>query len=403
MKINALNVFAYKNYDYFFVGQIISRLGTWMQRTAVLWVVYMLTNSIFMVGVATFAEQSPSFVLSPLGGIVADRYDRNKVVIVTQIISAIQALLLTLTYFSGSHNIWFILFLSLILGIVNAFDIPARQAMVNELVPLKEMLPSAIAMNSSLNNCSRLAGPAVAAIMLAKYGATACFASNFVSFLAVIFCLFKIEIPSFEKTSKKKNGWSNFYDGISYVKSKPEIATILLLSALISLLVATYNTLQPYFAHDIFSGNAATYGYINASTGLGALISSFVVASQKNCDNLKRLLFINLLLLGVGLCILSFVHSLGLYLLVCMFCGFGIMSINPIANTIVQTASSKEMRGRVIGFFAMATMGSLPLGSMFIGWLAKIIGPETCQLTQGIVCLIIGFAFIPFLLIRESK
>lgn len=402
MEFNALRVFTSKNYNYFFVGQIISRMGTWMQRTAVLWVVYMLTNSVFMVGVATFAEQFPSFVLSPWGGIVADKYDRNKVVIVTQIVSALQALLLTLVYANGWHNIWLILCLSLFLGIANAFDIPARQAMVNELVPSNDMLPSAIAMNSSLNNFARLAGPALAGIVLAKYGATVCFASNFFSFLAVIYCLFKIKIEHVDNRTGRQNGWINFKNGISYVKAKPEIGTTLLLSALLSLLVATYNTLQPYFAHTVFHGDAATYGYINGATGIGALVSTLFIASQRNDGNLKRLLFFNLLVLGIGLCVMSFVRSFPLYLIISMFCGFGTMSTIPIANTIIQTSSSKEMRGRVVGFFAMATLGTLPLGSLIIGWLAKIISPQTCQLSQGVVCLIIGCSFIPFLLHKNQ-
>ncbi|MFT4022694.1 MAG: MFS transporter [Flavihumibacter sp.] len=166
---------------------------------------------------------------------------------------------------------------------------------------------------------------------------------------------------------------------------------------LISFLVTTYNTLQPFFAKDIFHGDAATYGYINAATGLGALVSTLLIASQKNGNNLKRILFGNLILLGFGLILMSYVQSLPVYLFMSILCGFGVMSVIPICNTIVQTVSSSQMRGRVVGFFAMATMGMLPLGAIVIGWLSRLIGARHCQLIQGIVCLLIAAVFSPFL------
>ncbi len=390
-------VFASKNYCYFFFGQLISKMGTWMQRTAVIWVVYTITHSVWMVGVATFAEQFPSFFLSPIGGMTADKYERNKIVIVTQIVSAIQAVVLTIIYFSGWHHIGLILSLSLVLGVANAFDMPARQAMVNELVPDMNLLPSAIAINSSLNNFTRLAGPAVAGIVMAKFGATACFASNAVSFIAVIFCLFKLKIPPMDRTNIGKHPWKDFSAGLIYTKNNKEIGTTLLLAASMCMLVSTYNTLQPFFAQDVFNGNAATYGYINAATGLGALASTLFIASQRNGSSLKGLLFSNLIMLGLGLIVMSYVHILSFYLLMSSICGFGAMSTIPICNTIVQTVSSSEMRGRVVGYFAMATMGTLPLGSLFIGWLTKIIGAQNCQFGQGIICLIIAIGFFHFL------
>ncbi|MFT4022693.1 MAG: MFS transporter [Flavihumibacter sp.] len=216
---NTFRVFHYRNYSYFFFGQLVSRLGTWMQRTAVLWVVYQMTHSLLMVGIATFAEQFPSFVLSPLAGITADRYNRNKVVIVTQLVSALQAVLLTLFYFIGWHYVWLILGLSLVLGIANAFDIPARQAMVNELVEDPALLPGAIAMNASMNNFARLAGPALAGLVLAVYGASACFAANALSFTAVIYCLFQLKVPPLESVEKGKKTWSNFREGLNYIKT----------------------------------------------------------------------------------------------------------------------------------------------------------------------------------------
>lgn len=399
---NAFRVFKSRDYRLFFTGQLISRIGMWMQRTAVIWVIYSMTNSVLMVGVATFAEQFPSFLLSPAGGITADRYNRYKILMVTQLVSALQAVLLTAFYMYGYHSVALLLGLSLMLGIANAYDIPARQAMVNDLVKSKDDLPAAIAMNSSLNNFTRLLGPALAGVVIANYGAAICFGSNAISFIAVIICLNMIRFPIYKAPLKRKKPWTDFKEGFYYMKKEPEISRTLLLCSLVSFFVITYNTLQPYFAKTVFHGDAATYGYMNAAVGLGAFTSTLFIASQKKTGNLKNILFFNLLLLGAGLIAMSFVKVLPVFILFCFICGFGTMSIMPICNTIIQTVSVAEMRGRVIGFFAMATLGTLPLGSLVIGWLSKYISAQHCQLGQGILCLIIGLFFYRFLMGKKK-
>ncbi len=401
---NAFRVFKSRNYSLFFSGQLISRMGMWMQRTAVIWAIYQLTDSILMVGLATFAEQFPSFLLSPMGGIVADKYNRYKVLMVTQIASAIQAVLLTVVYYSGYGSLWVLLSLSLLLGIANAFDVPTRQSMVNDLVNNIQDLPSAIAMNSSLNNLTRLIGPAVAGIVIAKYGATICFGFNAVSFIAVIVCISLMKLPRQRSSiDRQKSVWTNLREGWEYMIEQPQLRNAILLAVLISLFVATYNTLQPYFAEDIFKGGASSYGYINAATGLGALVSTLFIASQSSGSALRKILFYNLLLLGVGLIIMSTVRVYPLYLVMCTICGFGVMSVVPICNTIVQTASSPEMRGRVMGFFAMATLGALPLGSVLIGWVTKVVSAETCQAIQGTLCLLIVLSFYKMYKTKHQK
>ncbi len=394
---NAFRAFRAYNYRLFFTGQLISRVGMWMQRTAVIWIIYTLTDSVLMVGLATFAEQFPSFILSPVGGITADRYNRYRVLMVTQVTSALQAVALTITYHMGYHSLELLLSLSLILGIANAFDIPARQAMVNEIVEDKADLPSAIAMNSSLNNLTRLLGPALAGIVLAKYGATICFLTNAVSFIAVIVCLSLMKYPHHALHKAKKKIWTQFREGWEYTKSNAEIRQTLLLAASVSLLVSTYNTLQPYFAKNIFSGDASTYGYITAATGMGALVSTLYIASQQSNALLKKILLRNLFLLGAGLIIMSFVRVETFYLVMSFICGFGTMSVIPICNTIIQTVSNPQVRGRVLGFFAMATLGTLPLGSLLIGWITEFISAEHMQLIQGMICLVIAGLFTHFL------
>lgn len=393
---NTFRVFKSRNYSLFFYGQLISRIGMWMQRTAVIWVVYTLMHSVFLVGLTTFAEQFPSFLLSPAGGIAADRHDRYKVLMITQIVSAIQAVALTLVYHYSANPFWGLLGLSVLLGLANAYDVPSRQAMVNDIVANKDDLPSAIAMNSSLNNLSRLVGPALSGIVLAKYGATVCFVANAVSFVAVIICLTMMKFPE-QQIKRGKNAWADFRDGLTYTRSQKEISRILLLLGIVCLFVSTYNTLQPFYARDVFKGNAATYGFINAATGIGALTSTLFLASQKSSRRLKSILFVNLIILGFGLMIMSYIPILSVYLLLCFVCGFGTMSVLPICNTVIQTVSSAQMRGRVVGFFAMAAFGTMPLGSLLVGWLAKIIHPQTCTLIQGVVCLLIAAIFYRFL------
>lgn len=393
---NTLRAFKSRNYKLFFWGQLVSRVGMWMQRTAVIWLVYSMTQSVFMVGVATFAEQFPSFLLSPLGGVVADRFDRFKVLMITQVVSALQAVILTTLYVLNYHEVWLILLLSVILGIANAFDVPARQPMVNDLVESPDDLPNAIAISSALNNLARLIGPALAGWMIAKYGAALCFGSNAFSFIAVIIALNLMKLPK-QITDKSKKIKGDLKAGINYVKSTPDIAHTLLLAFLVCLLVAGYNTLLPAYAKDIFNGDAGTFGTISASIGIGAFVSTVYIAGLPPAANLKRILWANLFILGIALICFSYMPSYYIALIILFFCGFGTMSIIPICNTIIQVTSKPEMRGRVISFFAMAAFGAIPIGSVTIGWLSEIVGIRNCILLQGIIEIGIAISFYNFL------
>jgi MFS family permease len=394
---NTFRSFKSRNYSLFFFGQLISRVGTWMQRTAVIWVVYTMTHSVFMIGLTTFAEQFPSFLLSPAGGIAADRYSKQKLVLITQIVAALQATALALFYITGYHQVWLILSLSVVLGIANAFEVPARQSMVNDLIDNKEDLPNAIAINSSLNNLSRLLGPALSGFVLARYGAGVCFASNAISFIAVIASLAMMSIPKQAASAARKKLSADFKEGLTYVKRHQEIGNTVLLLALTCLLVNTYNTLIPVYAKEIFKGNAATYGYLSAFIGLGAVISTLSIASRKAGYNIKKVLRINIIIVGVALILFSYTHFFPANLLLATLAGFGTMSVIPISNTIIQLASSPAMRGRAISFFTMAAFGTIPIGALLVGWLSNYIGPQNCILAQGIIALVIAFCFRKFL------
>src|SRR6185312_16327723 len=268
-----------RNFALFFTGQLFSRVGMWMQRTAVIWVIYTETHSAFMIGVATFAEQFPSFLFSIRGGIIADKHDRYKVLLITQSLSALQAVILTIFAFMGNYNVLLILGLSVFLGIVNAYDVPVRQSMINEIIENKDDLPNAVALNSSLNNMARLAGPALAGFVLARFGADYCFLSNAVSFIAVIGAILMMRLPANIRGSHRLKSKGNFKEAIHYLSENKNIGVVILVAALSSFLVFPYVTLLPVYAKVIFKGNAATYGWLNAAIGVGALAGSFYLAA----------------------------------------------------------------------------------------------------------------------------
>ncbi len=396
-EIHTFRAFRSRNYTLYFMGQGTSLIGTWMQRTAVSWVVYTMTHSAFMLGLTVFASQFPSFVFSLFGGVVSDRYNRYKVILLTQFISMVQAILLAVLILSHHYLVWEILTLSTVLGIINAFDMPARQPLVHELIKDKDDLSNALALNSSMVNLARLAGPALSGIILEKFGAGTCFILNAVSFVAVIASLLTMKLPPYKATHIKKKVTTELIEGFTYLKQNPSIGMVMLMLTCISLLVLPYNTLLPVFAKVIFKGNAATFGYINSFIGLGAITGSFFLASLKPGTNLKRILLINTLILGVGLILFSHISYFPLAMLFAVISGFGTMSQGTICNTLIQTNTEAGMRGRVMSIVAMSLFGMLPIGSLLIGAVSQKIGAPNAILCQGVIAIIIALSFSKFL------
>lgn len=397
MNITTFKAFHSRNYRLYFSGQSISLMGTWMQRTAVYWLIYMQTHSAFMLGLAMFATQFPSFLLSPLGGVVSDRYNRYRVLLFTQCASLVQAILLTMLIVFTHYSVGEIFALSILLGTINAFDVPVRQALVHEIVGKKEDLPNAIALNSSMVNLARLIGPAVSGIVLEKLGAGTCFAVNAFSFLAVIVSLLLMRLPKFIQRPHTKKVFYEFQEGLKYLRHTPSIGLVILLLACVSLLVLPFSTLLPVYAKVIFKGNATTFGYLNSCIGLGAIGGTFFLASLKAGVNLKKILFINLLIFGAALTLFSHMTHLPVALLFAVMAGFGMMSQTTVTNTIIQTRTSAEMRGRVISYYAMAFFGMQPMGGLLIGTLSQNIGAPNTILAEGIAGIIIAIIFLPFL------
>lgn len=359
-----------------------------------------------MVGIAVFSIQFPSFLFSLIGGSVADRYNKYHVLLITQIASMVQAILMTLTVFFLHYTVTEILVLSALLGLINAFDVPARQSLVQFMVDNKEDLGNAIALNSSMVNLARLTGPAIAGVVLDTLGAGPCFLINAISFLAVISSLLMMRLPANMTVSNSKRVMQGLKEGISYVKTTHPIGIILIMMASISFLVLPYVTLFPVIAKTTLNGSASTYGYLNSFTGIGALGGAIFLASLKSHINLRRVLILVTIALGTGLILFSHTSSLVLALLFATIAGFSRMSQITLTNTLLQTNSSTEMRGRVMSYFTMAAFGMNPLGSLLVGSISQYVGTPITILSEGAAAILIAILFFPYLwkvvLIKEK-
>jgi MFS family permease len=384
----------YPNYRLYFIGQSVSLIGTWMQRMAVSWLVYRLTGSAFMLGMVTFASQIPTFLLSPYGGVISDRYNRYKILLATQIAAMIQAAVLAVMVLSGVYNMPAILILSVILGIINAFDTPARQSLLVALVGDKTNLPNAIALNSSVINLARLLGPTIAGAVLASMGEGVCFLLNAISFIAVIVCLLLMKLPGETYVKPAKNLWADFREGYDYLKRTYVLKNMILLLACISFLMMPFATLLPVVAKDVFNGDATTFGWLNGVTGLGALIGAFHLALVKPGKALDKIVLAATVVYGISLLLFASTTYLPLAMLIMTVTGFGMMTCIAGGNTFIQTHVADKMRGRVMSFYTMAFFGMQPFGSFLLGIIADYIGARYTLALQGAAGLLTAIVFI---------
>jgi MFS family permease len=374
-----------------------------MQRTAVIWVVYSITHSAFFIGVTIFAEQFPSFLFSIPGGIAADRYDRYKIIKITQVVSMIQSVMLAVLVLSGHTAVWAILMLSVLLGIINAFDVPARQALVHEVVADPSDLPNALSLTTAMASLAQLLGPALSGIVLSAFGAAVCFFINAASFGAVILSLLLMKQLVHQLKKPDKKVMAEFAEGFEYVRNTTGIGIVILMLAIVSLLVLPYNTVLPVFAKVIFKGNASTFGYITSFVGVGAVMGTIFLASRKPGAQLKRILFVSTLVMAAGLTCFSQAKNFPLAMFFAVLTGFGSVAQFTVCNIIVQSESEPKMRGRVIGILLMAIFGMMPLGSLLVGAVSQRIGAPATVLCQGIIGFAVALAFAGSLLKRQEN
>lgn len=391
----SLRALKYHNFRLYVIGQSISLVGTWMQRIAVGWLVYEMTHSAFMLGLVAFAGQIPMLLLSPYGGSYVDRHSRYRTLMGTQIASMLQAGLLALAVLTNHYSIELIIILSVILGIINAFDMPSRQSLMILLVKDNYDLQNAIAINSSMVTLARLIGPAVAGILLSTVGEGIAFLLNFLSFFAVIGCLLAMKLKVPPRTKNSDPFWMNLKQGYHYLRRKPALRNPIFLIGLISLIVAPYITLFPVFAQEVFGGDVEEFSWLNSIAGFGALIGAIYMTSLKTTRTLLKVIIVAGLLLTANLILFSFMKNFYAALFFVMLAETGLLISISSTNTYLQTHVEERMRGRVISYYAMAFSGLQPIGNLLMGLLAHSIGVSYTVLIQGVLGMVCVAVFIP--------
>jgi len=378
----------YRNYRLFFTGQIISLIGTWTQQIALPWLVYRLTGSEFLLGVVGFATQIPAFLVAPVAGVMADRWNRYRILLVTQTLSMLQALLLAILFFTGHIGIPNIILLAVFLGLINAFDMPTRQSFVISLVENKKDLSNAIALNSMMFNSARLIGPAVAGIIIAASNEGVCFAINTVSFLFVIASLLMMKITPTKANPARKHILLEFREGLAHVSGSAPLKYLLLLLALVSLTGMSYAVLMPVFADKMLQGGPGIFGLLMSFAGIGAMTGAAYLASRKTVRGLLKIIPLAITLFGFGLIIIAFSNTLWLALPLMFVIGLGMMTQMAASNTIIQTIVDDDKRGRIMSFYVMAFIGTAPFGSLLAGTLAGKIGVPYTLIIGGSLCVL---------------
>jgi len=378
----------HRNFRLFFIGQIISLTGTWMQVVAQSWLVYRLTGSAALLGIVGFVGNLPSLLFAPVAGVLADRMNRHRLLVATQVASMIQALLFAGLILADVIAVWHIIVLSCLLGFINAFDMPIRQSFVPDMLERKEDLSNAIALNSIMVNGSRLIGPSVAGILIAAVGEGYCFLINGLSFIAVIGALLAMKGYRKNKTARHEPVWQGMKTGFSYVFGFPPLSAVILLLALISLIGMPYIVLMPIFAKTILHGGPNTLGFLMAATGVGALVGAISLASRKNVRGLGKTLGLAAGIFGLGLVLFSFSRSIPLSILLMAITGFGMITEMAGSNTVLQTIADEDKRGRVMSFYTVAFRGMVPFGSLLAGTVASGIGAPHTLLIGGLVCIL---------------
>ncbi|MGD0572430.1 MAG: MFS transporter [Sedimentisphaerales bacterium] len=378
----------YRNYRLFFIGQIISLIGTWTQQIALPWLVYRLTGSKFLLGVVGFATQIPAFLLAPVAGVMADRWNRYRIILATQTLSMLQALLLAILFFTGHISIPNIILLAVFLGLINAFDMPTRQSFVIAMVENKEDLSNAIALNSMMFNSARLIGPAIAGIIIAASNEGVCFAINAVSFLFVIASLLMMKITPTKVNPDRKHILLEFREGLAHVSSFTPLKYLILLLALVSFTGMSYTVLMPVFADKMLHGGPGTFGLLMSFAGIGAMTGAAYLASRKNVRGLLKIIPLAIAAFGFGLILISFSSTLWFALPLMFVIGLGMMTQMAASNTIIQTIVDDDKRGRIMSFYVMAFIGTAPFGSLMAGTLAEKIGVPYTLAIGGSLCVL---------------
>lgn len=387
-----LRALANRNYRLFFLGQLISVSGTWMQSVAQSWLVYRLTDSAVWLGVVSFISLLPVFVLAPLGGALADHYSRHRIILLTQICSLLLALTLALLTLSARIELTHVIVLAALLGIVNAADIPARQSFVPQLVE-REQLLNAIALNSSMFNAARIIGPSLAGVVIAAVGEGWCFMINALSYLVVIGALLRMRLPAHKPVVRTETLWRHLGGGFRFVLATPPVRALLLLLGLMSLMAMPYAVLMPIFADRILGGGPNALGLLMAASGLGALLGALTLAGRRGVAGLGHWIAAAAATLGASLILFSSSRMLWLSALLLVPGGFSMMVQMASSNTLIQMMVPDALRGRVMAIYSMMFLGMAPFGSLWAGYAASVLSAPLTLTIGGGVCLLGALVF----------
>jgi MFS family permease len=363
----------------------VSLVGTWMQTVAQSWLVYRITGSSLLLGLVGFAGQIPVFLLSPVGGVVADRWSRHRIVLATQTTFMLLALGLAAATLGGDVGVGAVMAVAALMGIVNAFDVPARQALIVELVPSEDML-NAIALNSSMVNSARILGPAIAGITVAAVGEGWCFLGNGLSYLAVLAGLLLMRLPP-RPDGPAAGGLESLREGFRFVRRTGPIRALLLLLGLVSLTGMPYTVLMPVFADRILHGGPQSLGLLMGASGVGALAGTLILAARRRLRGLGRWVTFAAFGFGTSMCLFSLSRSLWLSVALLVPVGFSMMLQMAASNTLIQAMVPDHLRGRVLAVYAMMFMGMAPFGALIVGVLASRVGAPLTVALGGLACV----------------
>jgi MFS family permease len=383
---HAWRALRHRNFKLFFFGQSVSLIGTWMTRLATTWLVYRLTHSALLLGIVTFAGQIVSFAVGPVAGVWVERLNRRKLLVWTQAAASVQSLAMAALTLTHVINLWEIIVLASLQGLINAFDMPARQSFLVQMVEDRNDLGNAIAINSSMVNSARLIGPAIAGFLIGAVGEGWCFLIDGLSYFAVIASLLMMRIKPLEVDRTASGVGEQIREGWDYVRTFRPIRTILLLFSLLCLMGYPFAVLLPVFVAEVLQGNAATLGWLTGASGIGALVSALSLAIRKSVVGLTRMLQIAAAILGAALILFGMSRTLWVSLALMAFVGFGLMQSAAVSNTIIQSLVPEDKRARVMSYYTMAFFGAVPFGSLLTGMLAHRIGAPHTVILTGAFC-----------------
>lgn len=383
--------FSSRNYRLFFAGQLVSLMGSWMTQTATVWLVYHITHSAFWLGFVAFAGQAPGLLLGPAAGVWVDRLNRRRLLIATQGLAMLQSLALAWFTLSGQINVTQLALLAMVQGFINAFDMPARQALPVLLVERQEHLGNVIAMNVSMFHMARLVGPALAGFVIAWIGAGYCYLLDGLSYIAVLVALLAMRLRQQPVARRGASIWRDFRDGLDYALGFGPIRRLIFLVGCMALFGMPYAVLTPVYARECFGGDARTLGLLMSSSAAGSVMAAVYLSGRESLRGIGRVIYSGATLMGIALVAFAFSRNLGLSVCCLLLAGGGSILVVASCNTLLQNLVDEDKRGRIMSMYTMAFLGGMPMGSLLTGTLANQLGTTPATCVNGAACLLLGW------------